>query len=407
MRVLIHSNREILDRNLEPVDYTELPILKKKWGGNVGNKLFLTAMDVYCHMDNVEYEYLTNNMTPEYINENFDLILWPLANCFNPSKEIMGYLEGYTERIKKYNIPVLALGAGAQAKSYDDIDDLVDAIKPTAKRFIDAVHATGGIFGLRGYFTGEVFKKLGYVNDLVTGCPSMYQMGRDLQIDKHVIDEKRLRLAINGDAASMRIYRENDIYNKYPNTWFVDQGEYVNLLYDNKRPKIGVREIRKYMLQCSRMGIEMLADNRIICIYDLPRLAEYLKSLKLDFSFGQRIHGNILCTLMGIPAIVHVHDSRTKELAEFFNIPMYEGKCNRVDVLEAYENAEWGTFNKEFQSKYDQFEKLLMSYGMPAISKNQYNMLIDVERYKMPKYMNDYSEIKRLLKYEFLWCGIK
>lgn len=407
MRVLIHSNREELDRNLEPVNYAELPVLKKKWGGNIGNKLFLTAMDVYCHMEGVEYEYLTSDMTPEYINENFELILWPLANCFCASKEIMGYLDVYTEKLKSYHIPVLALGAGAQANSYDEINDLVNAIRPTATAFIDAVHATGGMFGLRGYFTGEVFKKLGYTNDLVTGCPSMYQMGRDLRIDKRELDETSLRLAINGDASSMKIYRKNDIYKKYPNTWFVDQGEYVLLLYDKKNPKIGVKELRAYMSQCSRLGIEMLADNRIICIYDLPRLAYHLKSLNLDLSFGQRIHGNILCTLLGIPAIVYTHDSRTKELAEFFNIPIYAGNSDRVDILEAYENVEWNTFNKEFAGKYDQFEKMLMDYGMPSISTNKYNLLTDVERYKMPMHINDYSEVKELLKHNFLWAGKK
>lgn len=33
MRVLIHSNREELDRNLAPVNYNKLPDLKRKWGG--------------------------------------------------------------------------------------------------------------------------------------------------------------------------------------------------------------------------------------------------------------------------------------------------------------------------------------------------------------------------------------
>ena len=80
MRILIHSNREELDRNLNPVDYKKLPALKTKWGGNLGNKLFLTAMDVYCHMDGIEYEYLTSTMSIDYINSNFDRSLWPLAN---------------------------------------------------------------------------------------------------------------------------------------------------------------------------------------------------------------------------------------------------------------------------------------------------------------------------------------
>lgn len=230
MRVLIHSNRQELDRNLDPVDYEKLPALKKKWGGNLGNKLFLTSMDVYCHLDGIEYEYLTTEMTPDYINSVFDLILWPLANCFAASKEILSYLEQYTEKLHKYKIPVLALGAGAQAASYDELAELISFIKPTATAFIDAVHNTGGTFGLRGYFTKELFERLGYTEDYVTGCPSMYQMGRNLFINKKTLNCNS-RIALNGDASSMRIYRKSGVHKEFSNSWFIDQGEYVYALY--------------------------------------------------------------------------------------------------------------------------------------------------------------------------------
>lgn len=404
MRILIHSNREELDRNLNPVDYKKLPALKTKWGGNLGNKLFLTAMDVYCHMDGIEYEYLTSTMSIDYINSNFDLILWPLANCFCASSEIIGYLNNYTERLIKYRVPVLALGAGAQADSYDDLNELADTIRIPASLFIDAVHSTGGIFGLKGYFTKELFKKLGYRNDVVTGCPSMYQMGRNLQITPPLIDNA-MRIALNGDATSMKQYRKNQLYKKYPHTWFVDQGEFIHLLYGKMKFPIKVRDIRFMMAQYSRLGIEMLADGKIICIYDLPRLACHLKSLNLDLSFGQRIHGNILCTLLGIPAIVYTHDSRTKELADYFQIPTYEGKNQKIDLVNACQRANWNNFNNSFSQKYDQFEKLLMTYGMPPISSNKYNFLTDAEQYQMPPYANDFSQFSELLKCNILWIN--
>lgn len=404
MRVLIHSNCEELDRNLAPVDYNKLPDLKRKWGGNLGNKLFLTSMDVYCHMRGVEYEYLTPDMTVDYINNSFDLILWPLANCFAASKEIMGYLQDYILRLNQYKVPVLALGAGAQASSYDDIDALIEAIKPTATEFIEAVHRTGGIFGLRGYFTKEIFERMGFKDDYVTGCPSMYQMGRNLHIEKKRFD-KNFNIALNGDKTSMKIYRKNGFSEKYPNLYFVDQGEYIIPLYDRQKIIVGVKHIRSMMEMYSKLGVEMLANNRIICIYDLPRLAQYLKDIKINLSFGQRIHGNILSTLLGIPAIVYIHDSRTKELAEYFDLPIYARKDGCIDIEQAYENANWDKFNISFGNKYDEFEKLLIEYGMPPISSNEYTFLDDADNYKLPQYNNDYSIYQEILRKRIFWIG--
>lgn len=405
MRILIHSNREELDRNLEPVDYKKLPDLRRKWGGNIGNKLFLTAIDSYCHQEGVEYEYLTAEMSADYINNNFDLIIWPLANCFNASKEIMGYLNDYTQKLRRYRVPVLALGAGAQANSYDDLSDLAYAIKSPATSFIDAVHATGGTFGLRGYFTQELFSKLGYKDSLVIGCPSMYQMGKDLSIYKQSIKQEDIRLALNGDASSLKIYRKNNIYEKFPNSWFIDQGEYVFLLYDDVKTDLSIKEIRSLMSIHSYLGIEMLADGRVVCIYDLPRLASHIKELGINMSFGERIHGNILCTLLGIPSIVFYHDTRTKELAEFFEIPMFSSSDKKIDILEIYNNSSWNNFNKNFIKKYDVFEQLLEEYGMPKISTSKYTFLDNVDRYRMPEFCNDYHNIKNKLSRKILWIG--
>lgn len=363
-------------------------------------------MDVYCHMDGVEYEYLTTDMTADYINSTFDLILWPLANCFSASKTIMGYLEDYSRRLRQYKVPVLALGGGAQAASYDELNELTAAIRPTATAFIDAVHGTGGVFGLRGYFTKELFARLGYTEDYVIGCPSMYQMGRELSIEKKAFHDD-IRIALNGDASSMRIYRKNKVHEKYPNSWFIDQGEYVLALYEKREAAPSCDEIRKMMDQYARLGVEMLSEGRSVCIYDLPRLASCIRDLKIELSFGQRIHGNILCTLLGIPSIVYAHDSRTKELAEYFEIPTYSDRNGKVDICEAYSEASWNNFNKNYGKKYDQFEKLLTDYGMPPISANQYTFLTELDKYPMPEYVNDYSAIKKQLSRKLLWIGKK
>ena len=46
---------------------------------------------------------------------------------------------------------------------------------------------------------------------------------------------------------------------------------------------------------------------------------DYLRGT--DFTFGTRIHGNIAALLAGTPAYVLAHDTRTLELARYFEIP--------------------------------------------------------------------------------------
>lgn len=110
---------------------------------------------------------------------------------------------------------------------------------------------------------------------------------------------------------------------------------------------------------------------------------------------------------MGIPAIVYIHDSRTRELAEYFELPIYVPKDGYVDIEQAYENASWDGFNKNFGEKYDKFEELLIKYGMPPISTNEYILLKDVDDYKLPEYINDYSIYQKVLKKRIFWIGKK
>lgn len=403
INVLIHSNRKELDRDLSPVDYEKLYLRKiRNGGGNVGNKLFLTAVDSYLRDENIYFEYLTDDMTIEYINDRFDLIIWPLANCFSASKAVLGYIAAYTERIRQYHIPVLALGAGVQAGSYDAPNELADAIKSEATMFISSVHNTGGVFGLRGYFTKEFFEQLGFYDDIVIGCPSMYQMGRNLQIHKSKIEE--IRPVFNGNADSLRQFEKSSLFEKFPSSVFIDQGDYIELLYNPAyQKKVTFFDLAKMVKDYTGTEIKVLSQNRIVCLYDLPILSQFLLDKGVNFSFGQRIHGNILCTLLGIPSVVAYCDSRTKELAEFFDIPTYKvEKDDIIDISYIYENASWDRFNRSFSEKYDRFNHLLKAYGIPSIESRDVSAFRNPDGYHMPKRINDFSPLKKWTEKEWV-----
>lgn len=45
-----------------------------------------------------------------------------------------------------------------------------------------------------------------------------------------------------------------------------------------------------------------------------------------DFSMGMRFHGNIIAMQNGLRALFVVSDSRTRELTEYFGLPVLEAK---------------------------------------------------------------------------------
>jgi polysaccharide pyruvyl transferase WcaK-like protein len=51
-------------------------------------------------------------------------------------------------------------------------------------------------------------------------------------------------------------------------------------------------------------------------------MGEWISAMgDLNFSFGARLHGNIVAMQCGVPALVVVHDERTRELAECLALP--------------------------------------------------------------------------------------
>ncbi|MDQ1530197.1 MAG: hypothetical protein QOE37_302, partial [Microbacteriaceae bacterium] len=85
-----------------------------------------------------------------------------------------------------------------------------------------------------------------------------------------------------------------------------------------------------------------------------------------DFSFGTRIHGNIAGLAAGIPSYVLAHDSRTLELARYFDIP--HRTMDRVDATtdaaDLYAEADYSAFNHGHRERFERFTGFLGAHGL-------------------------------------------
>lgn len=187
-----------------------------KWRStfNVGNRLWFQGIMSAIDTKENQYEFLSDELTTEAINTEYDFIILPMANIFN--SKFRHYLEGFT--FDKIKIPIYVIACGAQADNYESLDMLIDDIGDLSKRFISSVYNTGGEFALRGYFTKEFFERLGFPSAVVTGCPSMFQMGSTFVANGSIKNSKPQKPVFNGNVSILKKLME-----QYKGSIFIDQ----------------------------------------------------------------------------------------------------------------------------------------------------------------------------------------
>lgn len=338
-----------------------LRIVNSTLGGycfNTGNKLWFQGIVSEIDTEENEIVFYQSGMTHDYVNVSFDIIVAPMANIF--AVENYKLMDRVAESFEKYRIPIYVIACGVQAESYDKLDELIQVIRKPSERLIRAVYQSGGEFALRGNFTKEFFNRLGFNSAVVTGCPSLYQLGRDLP--QRIEQNSKRRQAPFRPVFNGQLHHYDNLMRKYPNSVFMDQGHYYRIL--NNPESIPDKYSIKLLFMLYKAIPWQVLEGRVALFPDMDLWYSYLHNEGFTFSFGERIHGNIMALLAGVPAMVYACDSRTKEMAEFFEIPIYTGK-NAPDNLErVYQEADYSGFVSSFGRKYDAFESFLVGHGI-------------------------------------------
>lgn len=362
---------------------------------NFGNKVWFQGILSEISTEENIYEFGYDELSEDYINNNYDCVIFPTANFFHYSW--VPYIEKRTEHISKLKIPVYVIACGIQAKSYDEMGSLVESIREPATNFIKSVYNTGGEFALRGYFTAEFFKKLGFKDAVVTGCPSIYQMGKNLTVSNKKVSEKDFVSTINGTFKLP--VPDKDIHASD----FICQDMYGKMLYDpeyfNSNP-FTFKRILKHIKRGDYNFVNAVANNKIKLFADTQQWMSYYVYNNVSFSFGSRIHGTIMPILSGVPSLCYTMDARTREMTEFFDIPHIIPSSNiqKKDLYEWYCETDYSTFNAKFAKRYDDFEKFLQKCGLvKKINPNNPFMQKTADGFEYPEIVN-IEHLKKLEK---------
>ena len=143
----------------------------------------------------------TEIMDAEYVNENFDCFVIPLADAFR--ENFVGELNTLTRFVRKLTIPCYVIGVGLKA-SYEPDFTQPRPQDAAVKVFVKAVLDKSACIGVRGALTGKYLETLGFVEDrdfMVIGCPSMYSRGNRLHSRTPVL-ESDSKVCFNSNVAA-------------------------------------------------------------------------------------------------------------------------------------------------------------------------------------------------------------
>lgn len=330
---------------------------------NSGDTVYSTAGVSYFFSSRLNSFFITRaelenklRNDKEWVYKNFDLCIMFKANLFSLAYD--NRLLFYADLINKFRVPTYVLGIGAQS-SKDYSLDFIKHIKENTKKYVDSIYESGGAITLRGEFTKYALEQVCNYDFFVSGCPSMYFNGRDLKISDDKVDRKVFKPMLN---ASRVEEIDNRIYKDYKNSVYFDQDFYLKALFCPDKVD-NISELKypfKYLYKNNRINGDM----------NYYPWSQEIKNGKFNFSYGSRIHGNFIAIQNGVPAFVKVIDSRTRELAEFFNIPnSIETNFNeKTDSLyDLYKEISYDKFNSTFAQRYDNFADFLSKHGIPNV----------------------------------------
>jgi hypothetical protein len=335
-------------------------------GSNSGNLVFLEASHrlLATRGSSIEVDRFAPHLIGiDQINERYDVYVVPLASAFRRS--FVGHLSRLTTVIRQLRIPVVVLGVGAQT-SIDYDTERLSSIAPVVKAFVSAVLDRGPSIGVRGELTADYLSKLGFRDVEVIGCPSLFLNGPNLAVrDREPSLRGDARIALNVspylEAMGPIIARHLALYPRL--TYFAQDLDTLRLLVDGEGPT----EAAQSDALPRHWSHPLLARARTRLHLDpwpwIDELATY------DFAFGSRIHGNFAAVLAGTPAFVLAHDSRTLELARYFEMPhaALSDVSPNVDAADLYAAADSGPMVANHRRRFETFARYLSRHGLSHV----------------------------------------
>lgn len=308
----------------------DLPIEQcwKNVGANTGNLLFINALVRQVQHDKATFGY---GIDVDFVNQSVDLIVIPAANWLQPGTD----LTGWWRALRDTTPPIIMAGIGAHSLSFEHVPKL----RPGTVRFMQMVSDRSKVISTRGHYTTKVLKHYGFENAVTTGCPSLFthctpdfpevRQSSDfrmsqvaIQATRHAISEDR-KIYETGRAHIERTLFQAARFSS-AHYIFQSEREEVPLVLGRASSELTEQQIENLLFY---YGVGTLDDlggffKRSRVFFEIDEWFAFLRTM--SFSIGSRLHGCIAALTAGTEACLLTHDTRTRELAEFAQLPSIE-----------------------------------------------------------------------------------
>lgn len=314
-----------------------------------------TDIDIDEYRLSLDNEYANE---AERINETYDAFVLPLCNAFRvPYRNTLMRM---TRTIRRLKIPCIVTGVGAQLSIDGGFDELA-SIDDAVRDFVSAVLDRSASISVRGEVTRDYLLHLGFPAGSVDviGCPSMFFNGTQMTVRKGALQSIAFNHTPMSDARILPLTR---YFNEHTEgVTFVPQTRSLMLPFSKG----------KYPDPSSPISAEnppprLFQPGKVEFICDVVPWIDFMRTQSL--AIGTRIHGNIAALLAGTPAHVIVHDTRTLELARYFEIPhTLIGDLAGFNVQSVYDRSDYGALNDNHPERLRRYADFLERNGLSHI----------------------------------------
>ena len=326
---------------------------------NAGNMVFSSAGASFFWRQDVRYVLVDDakgelDRDADWARRNFDVAVVMEACLFG--MEYRDDLRALGRFARRLGIPMFVLGIGVESAG-DYSEDFLSRIGDDVKFFCSAVLEGGGDLALRGEFTRHCLEKLGFGNLFVSGCPSLYAAGSGLEIPETKVSRRDFKPMLSGSSVEDI---SKCVFRQFKGAAFFAQHRYLEKMYHPERDIPMSDGERKLFMR-------LYGQNRMRGDMNYRMWVRQIIDGGFNFSYGSRIHGNLIALQQRIPAYVEIISARTREICDFYKIPNSVSmpfRKRRKRLFDLYRACDYSPFNSNYAEKYRRFVEFLDSRGL-------------------------------------------